>query len=139
MKIAIVYDSRTGNTEAAARALAARYRERGDEVALLRVDEADPAAVAAADLVCVGSWTQGLFVVLQHATAATMRFIDRLPPLAGKEALVFCSYALSPGRTLARMAGRLEHKGARVAHRVAFRGRAPAAGWDAFAAAVGGR
>ena len=125
MKVAIVYDSRTGNTEAAAKQIAQTYRDGGHEVVLARVDKADPADAAAADVLCVGSWTQGLFIVLQHATPATIRFIDSLPSLAGREAVVFCSYALSSGKLLPNLARLLTSKGASVPWQLAFRGRTP--------------
>ncbi len=132
MKVAIVYDSRTGNTAAAADKLAERFRKRGDDVTLQKVDQADPVQSGWADLLCVGSWTQGLFVVGQRPTAATMAFIEKLPPMGAKRAVVFCSYAFRPGKTLDRMAHALEAKGAHVDARIAFRGREPAAGFDAF-------
>jgi len=127
MKVAIIYDSRTGNTEAAAGQLAQVYRDRGHEVIVTSADKADPAEAAAADILCVGSWTQGLFIVLQHATPATIRFIDALPSLEGKEAVVFCSYRLSSGKLLPTLASLLTKKGARVSWQLAFKGRTPPA------------
>ncbi len=122
MKIAIVNDSRTGTTAAAARAMAKLLEDHGHRCSVERVDEADPASVASADLVCVGSWTQGLFLVLQHPTAASMAFIDRLGDLHGKRAVVFCTYKIATGKTLDEMARALERKGARVVGRFRFRG-----------------
>ncbi|MHB8417222.1 MAG: flavodoxin family protein [Myxococcales bacterium] len=124
MKVAIVYDSRTGNTQAAAEQIAQLYRERGHEVVVSTAEAANPAEVARADVVCIGSWTQGLFVVLQHATEATLRFVSALPALAGKEAVVFCSYGLSSGKLLPNLAKLLRAKGARVSFSLPFRGRA---------------
>ena len=77
MQVAIVYDSRTGTTKAMAEKMAEHVRSAGHECNVAPVQAADPAAVAAADAVCVGSWTEGLFFILQHATKATMEFIDR--------------------------------------------------------------
>jgi flavodoxin I len=136
MKVVIVYDSRTGNTESAASRIADTFRSRGDEVSLQKVSEASPGEAAKADVLCVGSWTQGLFVVGQHPTPATMRFIEQLPAIPGKRTGVFCSYGLMPGKTLAKMARVLELKGARVEWRVAFHGRDPGEGLDAFAKPV---
>lgn len=56
MSYAIVYDSRTGNTEALARAVAAALPSEG-RLAFGRVDEVDRAAVAQADRVYAGFWT----------------------------------------------------------------------------------
>ena len=51
---------------------------------------------------CVGSWTEGLYFILQHATKATMEFIDSLS-LDGTPAAVFCTYKTSPGKMLDKM------------------------------------
>lgn len=131
MHVAIVYDSRTGTTEGAARDMARIAESAGHTCSVTRVKDADESTVAEADVVCVGSWTQGLFFVLQHATKATMKFIDGLPDLHGKPAAVFCTYKTSPGHLLNTMAHHLQHRGARVTGH--FRSRGPTAG-DGFRA-----
>ena len=122
MNVAIVYDSRTGTTRAAAEAMSRVLIQHGHQVQVTPVGSADPAQVAGADLVCVGSWTQGLFLVLQHATRATREFLERLGDLSGKQALVFCTYKVATGSMLPRMAAALEAKGARVVGRFRWRG-----------------
>ncbi len=122
MNVVIVYDSRSGNTADAARQISDLFRQKGHEVESHPVAEAG-AVTASADLLCVGSWTQGLLVVGQHPTAAILRWIDGLPPLAGKPAVVFCSYAIAAGGTLAKMASALSAKGAAVRWQLPFRGR----------------
>ncbi len=122
MRIAIVYDSRTGTTKAAAEEMAKMAADAGHEVTVTSVQEASPGEVSSADAVCVGSWTEGLFFILQHATKATMAFIDSLT-LDGTPAAVFCTYKTSPGKMLDKMAAALEARGARVTGR--FRSRGP--------------
>lgn len=78
--------------------------------------------VSTADAVCVGSWTEGLFFILQHATKASMEFIDSLA-LEGTAAAVFCTYKTSPGKMLDKMATRLEASGGTVTARLRSRGR----------------
>ena len=78
MSYAIVYDSRTGNTEALARAVAAALPSEG-RLAFGRVDEVDRAAVAQADRVYAGFWTNRgdcgdeLAEVLASRTAPALR------------------------------------------------------------------
>jgi len=120
MRIAIVYDSRTGTTKAAAEDMARIATEAGHECRVAAVGAADAAEVGAADAVCIGSWTEGLFFILQHATKATMAFIDRLS-LDGTPAAVFCTYKTSPGKMLDKMADRLAARGGTVTGR--FRSR----------------
>ncbi len=123
MKIAIVYDSRGGTTRAAAELMSQLLSESGHEAVVQSVSEADPAEVSKADVICVGSWTQGLFIVLQHATRATMEFIGRLGDLSGKGAVVFATYKLSTGSMLPKMAAALEAKGARIDGQFKWKGR----------------
>jgi flavodoxin len=130
MRVAIVHDSRTGNTAAAAEKMAAAFREKGHTVELRRVAEAD-GSVATADVICVGSWTQGLFIVGQHPTAAIRNFVETPPDMKGKVGVAFCSYAFAPGRTLDKLAGGLAAKGAKVGWQLPFRGQ-QATNWAGF-------
>ncbi|MCP3914449.1 MAG: hypothetical protein GY711_02705 [bacterium] len=134
MRVAIIYDSHTGTTRAAAEAMGQHLRELGNEVHIDSVVDADPTVVSQADLICVGSWTQGLFVILQHATKATMQFIERLGDLAGKKAIVFCTYKLATGSLLPTMAQALRAKGAEVVGEYKFRGPAPTQDFQSYAA-----
>jgi len=113
MRLVIVYDSRTGTTKASADKMAELATSKGHDCSVAAVQDADPADVSSADAVCVGSWTEGLFFILQHATKATMEFIDTLS-LEGKPAAVFCTYKTSPGKMLPKMAQALKDRGAIV-------------------------
>lgn len=122
MKVAIVFDSETGTTKAAAEAIAALVRAAGHECTVSSVSDTDSAAIAA-DAICVESWCKGFFFVLQHATEATMDFIDGLDGLDGKPAAVFCTYKTAVGGMLPKMAARLERRGANVTG--SFKSRGP--------------
>lgn len=129
MNVAIVFDSETGTTKAAAEAMAGLVRAAGHDCTVGSVQELDPATVSAADAICIGSWCKGLFFVAQHATEATMDFIDGLGALDGKPAAVFCTYKTAAGRMLPKMAARLRERGAEVTG--SFKSRGPVAG-DGF-------
>ena len=131
MQVAIVFDSRTGTTKAAAEEMATMAVDAGHECAAVAVQAASPADLSSADAVCVGSWTEGLFVIRQHATKATMEFIDDLS-LDGTKAAVFCTYKTSPGKMLDKMADALEAHGARVTGRFRSRGRHAPEGFAAW-------
>ncbi len=122
MKVAIVYDSSTGKTKAAAEQMGEAARAAGHECSVQSVLDADPAQVTAADAVCVGSWCKGLFVIRQSATPATMDFIERLGPLDGKPAAVFTTYDIAVGKTLRKMATPLEARGAKVTGQLKSKG-----------------
>jgi len=114
VRIAIVYDSSTGKTKAAAEQMGEKARAAGHECSVESIADDDPVRVTAADAVCVGSWTKGFFVILQSPTPATMAFIERLGSLEGTPAAVFTTYDLAIGSTLKKMAAALRNHGAKV-------------------------
>ena len=85
MNIAIIYDSSTGTTAKAAGAMGRVMEEHGHKCRVQSVGEADPVGVSEADLICIGTWVQGLFIILQHPTQGTMNFIERMGNLADKK------------------------------------------------------
>ena len=125
MNIAIVYDSSTGTTAKAAEAMGQLMEEQGLHCQVQSITEADPAKIAAADLICVGCWVKGLFIIRQHPTSGIMRFIERLGNLNGKRTVVFCTFKIAIGSTLHKMAEALEGNGAEVAGQFKFRGPEP--------------
>jgi len=132
MNIAIVYDSSTGTTAKAAEAMGKIMEAQGHQCQVQRVVEADPAGVSAADLICIGSWVKGLFIIRQHPTEGTMRFINQLENLEGKDAMVFCTYKLAIGSSLRQMASALEGKGAQVVGQFKYRGPDPDSNFASF-------
>ena len=132
MKVAIVYDSSTGKTKAAAEQMGEAARAAGHECSVESIHDADPAQVTKADAICVGSWCKGLFVILQRPTEETMGFIERLGPLDGKPAAVFTTYALAVGKTLPKMAAALGARGARVTGQLKSKGPRVAEGFDSW-------
>jgi flavodoxin len=134
MKVAIVYDSRTGTTAKAAEAMAKMFQEHGHLCQVQSIAEADPDEVSQSDLICIGSWTQGLFIVFQHATKESISFIDRLGDLEGKKAVAFCTYKLATGKLLPKMASALQAKGAAVVGQFKYRGAEPSDEFASFAA-----
>jgi flavodoxin len=136
MNITIVYDSSTGTTAKAAEAMGKMMEDRGHQCRVQSVVQADPADVSEADLICVGSWVKGLFIIGQHPTEGTMQFIEQLGGLSGKNAVVFCTYKLATGSTLRQMATALEGKGATVVEQFKYRGPEPSNKFASFAASL---
>lgn len=136
MNIAIVYHSTTGKTAQAAEKMGSMFEERGHQCLVQSVMDADPAEVSRADLICVGTWVHGLFVIRQHPTHETMYFVNKLEDLDGKRVVVFCTYMLAAGSTLAQMAEVLEAKGANVVGRFKYRGSEPNKDFAEFAASL---
>ncbi len=136
MNIAIVYDSSTGTTARAAEAMGKTMEEHGHQCRVQYIGQANPAEVSEADLICVGTWVKGLFIIMQHPTERSMEFIERLGNLAGKKTVVFCTYKLAAGSTLPRMAKALEGKGAEVVGQFKYRGPEPNNKFVSFASSL---
>ena len=136
MNITIVYDSSTGTTAKAAETMGKTMEARGHQCRVQSIALTDPADVSEADLICVGSWVKGLFIIRQHPTEGTMQFIEQLGDLSGKNAIVFCTYKLAIGSTLRQMATALEGKGAKVVREFKYRGPEPSNKFASFAASL---
>lgn len=113
MKAALLVESLTGNTTRAAERIAGGLSEEGWSITgLSRVRRPDLASIQQADVVLVGTWTHGLFVVGQAPWAAAE--IANLPSMRGKRIAGFLTYALDAGRSLDRMSTAMGSTGAEV-------------------------
>jgi hypothetical protein len=74
------------------------------------VGEADPASLAGADLVLLGCWTSGLFVIAQHPDEPWLAFVRDMPALGGARVGLFTTYKLATGSMFARMRAALGAK-----------------------------
>jgi flavodoxin len=119
MKAAILVESLTGNTWKAGEMIAGHLQQAGWGItAMSRVRQPDYAALQAADIVLVGTWVHGLFVVGQAPWA--LGELAKLPAMKGKLAAAFCTYALNPGKSLNKLTGVLDYLGAEVLGGVAL-------------------
>ena len=132
MNIMIIYDSSTGTTEKAAIEMGKILEEQGHQCQVQSLKETDPADVSNADLLCIGCWVKGLFIIHQHPTEGIMQFIDRLGNLAGKKTVVFCTYKFAIGSTLRQMQQALEGKGGQIIAQFKFRGPEPSNDFASF-------
>jgi flavodoxin len=113
MKAAILVESLTGNTWKAGEMIADHLQQAGWGItALSRASQPDYSAIQAADLVLVGTWVHGFFVVGQAPWA--LGTLAKLPVMSGKKAAAFCTFALNPGKSLQKMTGVLDSLGAEV-------------------------
>lgn len=101
MRAMVIYESLTGNTRRAAEVIGAELRANGVEASVSPITRVDLPSLSAADLVFVGSWVDGIFLVGQKPARAGR--LKAMPTVAGKRAVVFCTYALDPGKTLEKM------------------------------------
>lgn len=112
MKVVVLYESLTGNTRRAAELIGAELVAAGEEAVVCPVTAVDYQALAEADLVVVGSWTDGVLIAGQRP--GRVGRIKHLPVMDRKRCVVFCTYAVNPGKTLQKLGAVLEGLGADV-------------------------
>ena len=119
MKAAILVESLTGNTWKAGERIGSLLQQEGWSITGIdRVRQPDHAAIQEADMVIVGTWVHGLFVVGQAPWG--LGGIDKLPMMRGKKSAVFCTFALNPAKTLDKLTNAVMGRGADVLGGVAL-------------------
>jgi flavodoxin len=101
----VVYRSATGTTRRLAEEIGAHLVARGVTASVQSVGDADPASLAGVDLVLLGCWTSGLFVVAQHPDEPWKAFARDIPTLERAKVGLFTTYKLATGSMFARMRG----------------------------------
>ncbi len=112
MRVAVLYESLTGNTERAATMVAEAAAAAGADVSLASVARPDLTALATADLVVVGTWVDGL-VVAGHRPGGAAR-LHRLPVIDRKPVALYMTYAIHAGRALDKFGALIEGRGGAV-------------------------
>ncbi len=109
MKVAVIYASTTGNTEAMANAINEACKASGVEVVFGTADSADKAAVAGYDVILLGSPAMG-DEVLEDSMEEFYSGIEA--SLNGKKVGIFGSYDWGDGQWLRDWNDRLSNAGA---------------------------
>ena len=112
MKAVVIYESLTGNTRKAAGFIGAQLERGGVETTVASITAVPYQALAEADLVIVGSWTDGLVLFGQKPGRSGR--LKKLPYISGKRCAVFCTYAIDAGSVLDKMVALMEDRGAEV-------------------------
>ena len=100
---AVVYRSASGTTRRFAEEIAAHLESRGVTTTVASVGDCHPASLVGVDLVLLGCWTSGLFVIAQHPDEPWMAFARDLPALPGTRVGLFTTYKLATGSMFPKM------------------------------------
>ena len=113
MRAALLIESLTGHTQKAGELIAANLQQAGWGITgIAKLKAPNHAELQAADIVIVGTWVHGLFIVGQGPFG--LGSIEALPAIGGKLAAVFCTFALDPKKSLDKMSRAVESRGASV-------------------------
>jgi len=122
MDAVIIYESLTGTTQRAAHLIGDGFFDHqiGTQIYPLKGVNSEAAqTIATADLVIIGTWTDGALIVGQKP--AKHKKLKQLPDLTGKKCLVFCTYAIHPGKTIPKLTKIVEGLGGNVLGGMTFR------------------
>ena len=134
MRAVVIYESLTGNTRKAAGFIAAELEKGGVATAVCSTAAVDYQAVADADLVVVGTWTDGLVLFGQRPGRSGR--LKKLPYISGKKCAVFVTYPIDAGNVLDTFVALMEDRGGDVLGGMAIRRDDLAGGARDFAGRV---
>lgn len=101
MQALVIHESLTGTTRDAARLIVAELRSVGWQASECSARQVDFAALQQADVVVVGTWVDGLVLFGQRPGGSGK--LAKLPLLGEKPTYVYVTYAIDPGKTLAKL------------------------------------
>lgn len=119
MRVVVTYESRGGNTRRAAELIAGGLSNAGAEVTLGAVGKVGLDAMASADMLFVGTWTDGFFFFGQRPASAG-KIANLLPDVWGKPTYSFVTYAKNPGKAHLGLSSLMRAKGAETLGEKAF-------------------
>ncbi len=107
MKAVIIYYSHTGMTAAYARAITMYLWQQGVTVSMMASADYTPEKTADADMLLLGCWTSGWFIVHQHPHKKWKAFAKQIPANQQGQLLLFTTYLIRPGSMFRNMYRRL--------------------------------
>jgi glutamate synthase (NADPH) small chain len=119
-RVLVAYESRGGRTAGAAGLIADRLRETGAVVRAVPLAQVGVDELIDTDLVVLGTWVEGFVVAGVRPARAARDWLASLPRLAGLRTATFCTYSVSPGRTLPAIRTALENRGVIIVAEGAF-------------------
>jgi flavodoxin len=116
MNACVVYFSRTGNTKRLAQAIADTVK-----VPIFDIASTQPSAIENFELLILGTPVEG-----SSPAKETVAFIESMPKMEGKKAILFCTNRLfGSGRTMKIMEKMLDSKGYETILKVSKKGMKP--------------
>ncbi|MFB6342717.1 flavodoxin family protein [Saccharicrinis sp. FJH62] len=108
--ITILFRSKKGTTNAFAREIGYYLKQKGNNVTVKSIDDYSDELVQKADIVFLGCWTQGMFLMFQHPDREWKQFAKHLPPLKSQKTVLFTTYKVYTGKMFKSMHRHLKDK-----------------------------
>jgi flavodoxin len=121
VNVAVLYQSLRGGTERAAHRIADELAARAATVGVYPVANFDAQFVLKADLIIIGTWTDGLFGI--GAKPAQLGQLNTLPSIAHRPVAAFVTYEISDRLSLTKFQKWLEERDAKVIAAAGFKVR----------------
>ncbi|KIE52560.1 MAG: hypothetical protein MB53_00480 [marine actinobacterium MedAcidi-G2A] len=123
MKTAILYQSLRGGTERLAHSIAENFQTKGSSVGTYPITNIDAQFVLSADLILIGTWTDGLFGL--GAKPAQIGKLNTLPDIAHRKVALFVTYEINDQGSLNGLTKWAQNRGASVIAANGFKVRGP--------------
>lgn len=103
MKATILYQSKKGRTAGYARAMAMYLWGKGISVSYSSVSDFKEEQLKDCDLLMLGCWTSGMFIIGQHPNKIWVDFAKKLPESLPKRLILFATYKIHTGSMFSKM------------------------------------
>tara|TARA_B100000214_G_scaffold133027_1_gene94634 strand:+ start:521 stop:973 length:453 start_codon:yes stop_codon:yes gene_type:complete len=123
LRIAILYQSLRGGTKKLAESMGANFQSKGSSVGVFPITNYDAQFVLDADLIVIGTWTDGLFGL--GARPGQIGKLNTLRDIAHKDVALFVTYEISPEKSLNGLIEWAHDRSANVVASAGFKVRGP--------------
>lgn len=111
MQKAVIYHlSKKGTTKYFGEEIGEYLKSKNIESHVYSIHDYKEEQLSGADIVFLGAWTHGLFIMLQHPDKPWIEFAKILPSLKGKKIALFTTYKLATGGMFRKMEKHLDGK-----------------------------
>ena len=110
MNILVIYYSKKGTTRQLAYEIDKYLKSLELESKMINIYDVQSDDIKQADIVLLGCWTHGLFIILQHPDKTWRQYAEQFPEFNGKKVGFFTTYKLATGSMFAKMNKALKNK-----------------------------
>jgi flavodoxin len=110
MKGLVIYNSKKGHTQKYGEEIGKYLLGKNLDTKVISIDNFKEKDIRDADIVFLGSWTNGMFLMFQHPDKKWANFASKLPEIKDKKVGLFTTYTVATGSMFRRMEKKLKDK-----------------------------